>query len=92
MEILGEYREAGLNIIVLQETHRDGQSLFKQVGKYVVYCSGTSGAKGSGEKGQGGVGLAVREKITRDDALPTEFINEWTTEGDSGVTWSCKCC
>lgn len=44
--------------------------------KYVVYCSGSCGDKRDREKGQGGVGIAVREKITRDVALPTEFVHE----------------
>ena len=34
-EVLGEYRHAGLNIIGLLETRRDGQPQFKQAG-YVV--------------------------------------------------------
>ena len=61
-EVLGEYQQADLDIIGLQETRRDRQSHFKQA-DYVVYCSGASGDKGDG-KGQGGVGLAIRETIT----------------------------
>ena len=60
-EVLGEYRQAGLDIIGLQETRR-----------YVVNCSGACGDKGGGKKGQGGVGLAIRETIVR----PPELINE----------------
>ena len=74
-EVLGEYRLAGLDIIGLQETCRDGQSDFKQAG-YVVYCSGACGDKGGGKKGQGGVGLAIRETITRAVVRPPEFISE----------------
>ena len=74
-EVLGEYRQAGLDIISLQETRRDGQSQLRQAG-YVVYCSGACGDKGGGKKGQGGVGLAIRESITRAVVRPPEFINE----------------
>ena len=74
-EVLGEYRQAGLDIIGLQETRRDGQSQLRQAG-YVVYCSGTYGDKGGRKKGQGGVGLAIRETITRAVVRPPEFINE----------------
>ena len=73
--VLGEYRQVGLDIIGLQETCRDGQSQLRQVG-YVVYSSGACGGKGGGKKGQGGVGLAIREAITRAVVRPPEFINE----------------
>ena len=74
-EVLSEYRGAGLDIIGLHETRRDGQTTFRQAG-YVVYCSGACGNEGDGKKGQGGAGLAVKEKLTRAVARPPEFINE----------------
>ena len=74
-EVLGEYRQAGLDIIGLQEIRRVGESQLKQAG-YVMYCSGACGDKGGGKKGQGGVGLAIRETITRAVVRPLEFINE----------------
>ena len=42
----------------------------------MVYCSGACGDKGGGKKGQVGVGLAIRESITRAVVRPPEFINE----------------
>ena len=42
----------------------------------MVYCSEACGNECGGKKGQGGVGLAVREKITGAIVHPTEFINE----------------
>ena len=74
-KVLGEYRLAGLDIIGLQETRRDGQTQLRQAG-YVVYCSGACGDKGGGKKGEGGVGLAIRENITRAVVHLPEFINE----------------
>ena len=38
-EVLGEYRQAGMDIIGFQETRRDGQSQLRQAG-YVVYAVG----------------------------------------------------
>ena len=64
-----------MDIIGLQETRRDDQSQLKQIG-YVVFCNGACGDKGDGKKGQGGVGLAIRETITRAVVRPPEFINE----------------
>ena len=72
-EVLDVYQEMGCDIIGLQETRRSGQSALIQAG-YVVYCSGESGGDGEGKKGQGGVGLAVRESISRAEARPPEFI------------------
>ena len=40
-----------------------------------VYCSGECGGENGGKKGQGGVGLAVRNSITR-AARPPEFISD----------------
>jgi len=37
VEVLGEYRQAVLDIIGLQEIRRDGLSQFKQAGHYVIY-------------------------------------------------------
>jgi len=42
----------------------------------VVYVSGACGDKGGGKRIQGGVGLAIRETITRAVVRPPEFINE----------------
>ena len=48
------------DIIDLQETRRSGQSALLQ-GGYADYCSDESVGDGQGKKGQGEVGLAVRE-------------------------------
>ena len=40
-----------------------------------MYCSGECGGENDGKKGQGGVGLAVRNSITR-AARPPEFISD----------------
>ena len=40
-----------------------------------MYCSGEFGGENDGKKGQGGVGLAVRNSITR-AARPPEFISD----------------
>lgn len=74
-EVLGKYREVGLDIVGLQETCHDSYSLCKQVG-YVVYCSGRCGDKGVGEQCQDAVGLAARETPTRAFVRPPKFINE----------------
>ena len=58
----------------LQETRRSGHSAFSQAG-YLVYCSGECGGENGGKKGQGGVGLAVRNSITH-AARPPEFISD----------------
>ena len=42
----------------------------------MVYCSGACSDKGGEKKGQGEVGLAIRETITRAVVRPPEFINE----------------
>lgn len=42
----------------------------------MVRCSGAYGDDRVGKKGQGRVGLAVREKITLAVVRPSEFINE----------------
>ncbi|CAN0411908.1 unnamed protein product, partial [Ascophyllum nodosum] len=65
----------GCDIIGLQETRRSGQSAFVQAG-YAVYCSRESGGEGEGNKGQGGVGLAVRTSISRAEARPPESISD----------------
>ena len=49
---------------------------------YLVYCSGECGGENDGKKGQGGVGLAVRNSITR-AARPPEFISDRLFK----VTW-----
>ena len=74
-EVLDVYQEMGCDIIGLQETRRSGQSALLQAG-YVVYCSGESGGDGEGNKGQGGVGLAVSKSISRAEARPPEFISD----------------
>ena len=40
-----------------------------------MYCSGECGGENDGKKGQGGVGLAVRNSITR-AARPPEYISD----------------
>ena len=71
---LSMYEQLRCDIIVLQETRRSGHSAFSQAG-YLVYCSGECGGENGGKKGQGGVGLAVRNSITR-AARPPEFISD----------------
>ena len=74
-DVFGEYRQMGLDIIILQEKCRDGQSRIKQAG-YLVYYSWGRGDKGGGKKDQGGIGLAIRETITRAVVRPPEFISK----------------
>ena len=74
-EVLGVYQEIGYSIIGLQETRRSDQSALLQAG-YVVYCSGESRGDGEGEKGQGGVGLAVRKSISYAEARSPEFSSD----------------
>ena len=64
LDVLSVYDRLGCDVIDLQETRRSGQSAFSQAG-YLVYCSGECGGENGGKKGQGGVGLAVRNSITR---------------------------
>ena len=73
LDVLSVYDRLGCDIIGLQETRRSGQSAFSQAG-YLVYCSGECGGENDGKKGQGGVGLAVRNSITRAARPPPEFI------------------
>ena len=42
----------------------------------MVHCSGACGDKGGRKKGQGGLGLAIRETITRAIVRLLEFLNE----------------
>ena len=74
LDLLSVYDRLGCDVIGLQETRRSGQSTFSQAG-YLVYCSGECGGENGGKKGQGGVGLAVRNSITR-AARPPEFISD----------------
>ena len=74
-EVLDVYQEMGCDIIGLQEARRSGQSALLQA-EYVVYCSGESGGDGEGKKGQGGVGLAVRNSTSHAEARPPEFISD----------------
>ena len=74
LDVLSVYDRLGCDIIGLQEIRRSGQSAFSQAG-YLVYCSGECGGENDGKKGQGGVGLAVRNSITR-AARPPEFISD----------------
>ena len=72
LDVLSVYDRLGCD--GLKETRRSGQSAFSQAG-YLVYCSGEYGGENAGKKGQGGVGLAVRNPITR-AARPPEFISD----------------
>ena len=74
LDVLSLYDRLGCNVIGLQETRRSGQSSFSQAG-YLVHCGGEYGGENVGKKGQGGVGLAVRNSITR-AARPPEFIGD----------------
>ena len=67
------YDRLRCDVIGLQETCRSGHSAFSQAG-YLVYCSDECGGEDGGKKGQGRVGLAVRNSITR-AARPPEFIS-----------------
>ena len=60
LDVLSVYDRLGCDVIGLQETRRSGDPAFSQAG-YVVYCSGECGDENGGKKGQGGVGLAVRD-------------------------------
>ena len=64
----------GTTSSVYRRPRRSGQPAFSQAG-YLVYCSGECGGENVGKKGQGGVGLAVRNSITR-AARPPEFISD----------------
>ena len=61
-------------MIGLQETHHSGHSAVSQAG-YLMYCSRECGGENGENKGQGGVGLAVRTFIVR-TARPPEFISD----------------
>ena len=74
LDVLNMYDRLGYDVFGLQETRRSGHSAFSQAG-YFVYCSGEGGGENAGKKGQGGVGLAVRNSITR-AARPPEFISD----------------
>ena len=74
LDVLSVYDRLGCDVIGLQETRRSGHSPFSQAG-YLVYCSGECGGENGGKKGQDGVGLAVRNSITR-AARPSEFISD----------------
>ena len=74
LDVLSVYDRLGCDVIGLQETRRSGHSAFSQAG-YLVYCSDECGGENGGKKGQGGVGLAVRNSITR-AAHPPEFISD----------------
>ena len=74
LDVLSVYDRLVCDIIGLQETRRSGQSAFSQAG-YLVYCSSECGGENDGKKGQGGVGLAVRNSITR-AARPPKFISD----------------
>ena len=74
LDVLSVYDRLGCDVIGLPETRRSGQSAISQAG-YLVYCSGECGGENGGKKGQGGVGLAIRNSITR-AARPPEFISD----------------
>ena len=74
LDALSVYDRLGCDVIGLQDTRRSGLPAFSQAG-YLVYCSGGCGGENGGNKGQGGVGLAVRTSITR-AARPPEFISD----------------
>ena len=74
LDVLSVYDRLGCDVIGLQETRRSGHSAFSQAG-HLVHCSGECGSENGGKKGHGGVGLAVRNSITR-AARPPEFISD----------------
>ena len=63
----------GCDVIGLQETQRPGRTEFAATG-YRVFCSGEDGS--SGQAGQHGVGLAVKESIVRKATWIQELTNE----------------
>ena len=85
LDVLSVYDRLGCDIIGLQEIRRSGHSAFSMLffslniffcqAGYLVYCSGECSGENGGKKGQGGVGLAVRNSITR-AARPPEFISD----------------
>ena len=74
-EVLSALRKLGCYVIGIQETRRSGQSIFVEAG-YTVYCSVESGGE-SQKKGQGGVGLAVKQTLgTHTTTRPPVFISD----------------
>ena len=67
--LLRSARDAGCEIVGLQETHRTGQTYFQASG-YTVLCSGEE------KKGLHGVGLAVANSIVSNKGCTPELINE----------------
>ena len=63
----------GCDVIGLQETQRPGRTEFTAAG-YRVFCSRVDG--NTGRAGQHGVGLAVKESITREATWTQELTNE----------------
>ena len=74
LDVLSVYDGLGYDVIGLQETHDSGHSAFVQV-SYFVCCSGECSCENCGNKGQGGVGLAVKSSTTRAARAP-EFISD----------------
>ena len=74
LDVLSVYDRLGCDVIGLQETRHSEHSAFSQAG-YLVYCSGEFGGENGGKKEQGGVGLAVRNSITR-AAHPPGLISD----------------
>ena len=71
--LLQKCKVLGCYVIGLQETRRPGRTEFAAAG-YRVFCSGVDGS--TGRAGQHGVGLAVKESITREATWTQELTNE----------------
>ena len=70
--LLHKCKVLGCDVIRLQETRRQGRTEFAAAG-YRVFCSGVDGS--TGQAGQHGVGLAVKESIIH-EAGTRELTNE----------------
>ena len=68
-DVLSVHNRLGCDVVGLQETHRSRQTAFIEA-DCLVYCSGECGGENGGKKGQGGVGLAVKNTITRAARAP----------------------
>ena len=72
--LLQKCKVLGCDVIGLKETRRLGWTEFAVAG-YRVFCSGKGGSS-SGQAGQHGVGLAVKESIVREAVWTQELTNE----------------
>ena len=71
--LLQKCKVLGCDVIGLQETRTPGRTEFAAAG-YRVFCSGVDGS--TGRAGQHGMGLAVKESISREATWTQELTNE----------------